>query len=97
MRLARIRLPRPGAALPQVLAPILLLVSPLATAADPPALLPSRFTPVISSIPVREVGLPETIRTDGRDFLVVPWRGRSHLLGARRRNRGAQEGERVGT
>lgn len=45
-----------------------------APAAEPPPAIPSRFTPVISSIPVQEVGLPETIRTDGREFLVVPWR-----------------------
>lgn len=41
---------------------------------EPPPTIPSRFTPVISSIPVREVGLPETIRTDGLEFLIVPWR-----------------------
>lgn len=57
---------------PRVLMLTAILVSPVAKAADLPAAIPSRFTPVISSIPVQEVGLPETIRTDGREFLVVP-------------------------
>ncbi len=59
---------------PRVLTLTAILALPVAKAADPPASIPSRFTPVISSIPVQEVGLPETIRTDGREFLVVPWR-----------------------
>lgn len=52
----------------------LLLSAASVLAAEGPQTSPSRFTPVISSIPVQEVGLPETIRTDGREFLVVPWR-----------------------
>lgn len=60
--------------IPRALMLTAILVSPAAKAADPSAANPSRFTPVISSIPVQEVGLPETIRTDGREFLIVPWR-----------------------
>ena len=52
----------------------LLLVASRAPAAEAAQTAPSRFVSVISSIPVQEVGLPETIRTDGREFLVVPWR-----------------------
>lgn len=52
----------------------LFVSAPRALPAEPAASVPSRLAPVISSIPVSEVGLPETIRTDGREFLVVPWR-----------------------
>lgn len=52
----------------------LLFAASGAPAAEPPPAIPSRFSPVISSIPVQDVGLPESIRTDGREFLVVPWR-----------------------
>lgn len=65
----RMRMPSP-----RLILLSLLLAASNAPAAEPPPPSPSRFTPVISSIPVQEVGLPETIRTDGREFLVVPWR-----------------------
>lgn len=55
----------------------LLFAAASSPAAEQPPTSPSRFAPVISSIPVQEVGLPETIRTDGREFLVVPWRAES--------------------
>lgn len=55
-----------------VILPLLLMASS-APAAEPPPTSPSRFTPVISSIPTQEVGFPETIRTDGREFLIVLW------------------------
>lgn len=35
---------------------------------------PRYFVPVIPSVPISEVGIPEGIRTDGREFIVVPWR-----------------------
>lgn len=50
------------------------MIASVAGASDDQVANPSWFTPVISSIPVQDVGLPESIRTDGREFLVVPWR-----------------------
>lgn len=32
------------------------------------------MVPVISPVSVKDVGIPDTVRTDGREFLVVPWR-----------------------
>lgn len=54
-----------------------ILIAGAATASDNQVASPSWFTPLISAVPVQEVGLPETIRTDGREFLVVPWRAES--------------------
>ncbi len=44
--------------------------------AEPPAAKTSPFTPIVSNIPTAEVGIPEEIRTDGREFFVVPVRAR---------------------
>lgn len=46
------------------------VVAPVATAQSPePGASP--FAPIVSGIPTAEVGVPEDIRTDGREFFVV--------------------------
>lgn len=60
--------------------------------ASPPVPAPSTsvtLTSILNAIPVSEVGIPEEIRTDGREFLVVPWRAQQSfwILDAEQGNR----------
>ena len=60
------------------LATVLVAVSVLAPVASAQSPEPSAspFAPIVSGIPTAEVGVPEDIRTDGREFFVVPVRAR---------------------
>ena len=61
---------------PRALGLLAALGGALLAMAEPPAPKPSPFTPIVSSIPTAEVGVPEEIRTDGKEFFVVPVRAR---------------------
>jgi hypothetical protein len=61
---------------PRALGFLTALLGALLATAEPPAPKSSPFTTIVSSIPTEEVGIPEDVRTDGKEFLVVPVRAR---------------------